>query len=215
MALKLYGFKYSVYAWIARFALYQKGVGYEWVEVNPFAAGVPADYLKMHPFQRVPAIVHDDFELYETRAILQYVDQAFEGPKLGGTNPTAIGRIEQIISIVDSYGYWPLVRQVFGNGVFNPRFGLPIDADAYERGLSAAPRVLDALDCLLTEDSYLVAPTITLADIHLAPMLSYFVESEEGLKLLQTRARLALWWSHISREKGFVETKPVLPASSE
>ena len=82
MAVELHGYQYSVYSWIARLALHQKSAMYSWVEVNPFAENVAASYLGTHPFKRVPALVHGGFEVYETRAITRYVDEAFEGPKL-------------------------------------------------------------------------------------------------------------------------------------
>ena len=34
MSVELHGYKYSVYAWIARFALREKGISYKWVEVG-------------------------------------------------------------------------------------------------------------------------------------------------------------------------------------
>ena len=59
MTLVLHGYRYSVYNRIARLALAEKGVAYDRVEVNPFAADRPAAYLALHPFSRVPALVHD------------------------------------------------------------------------------------------------------------------------------------------------------------
>jgi hypothetical protein len=58
MSVHLYGYQYSVYAWIARLAMHEKGIGYTWVEINPFARDVPADYLAMHPFGRVPTLIN-------------------------------------------------------------------------------------------------------------------------------------------------------------
>ena len=113
MVVELHGYQYSVYSWIARFALHEKGVMYSWIEVNPFAEKVPASYLATHPFKRVPALVHGAFGIYETSAITRYVDEAFEGPKLQRTDSRERARCNQIMSIVDSYAYWPLVRQVF------------------------------------------------------------------------------------------------------
>jgi glutathione S-transferase len=81
VTIQLYGYQYSVYAWIARLAMHAKGISYEWVEVNPFAKDVPADYLAMHPFGRVPTLVNGDFVLFETSAITRYVDEAFQGPR--------------------------------------------------------------------------------------------------------------------------------------
>ena len=165
MTLELHGFRYSVYAWIARFALHEKGVDYDWVEVNPFADDVPAAYLDLHPFCRVPALVDGDFALYETGAITRYIDDKFDGPALRPAAPEARARVDQILSIVDSYVYWPLVRQVFSHGVFAARVGSPADRAEYESGLAAAPRVLDALDRLAAGGDCLVGDTLTLADI--------------------------------------------------
>src|ERR1700676_2426266 len=110
MPLVLHGYRYSVYVRIARLALAEKEVAYDSVEVNPFAADVPADYLALHPFGRVPTLVHDGFALYETGAISRYVDRTFSGSALQPVEPRALGRMDQIIGVVDFYGYLPLVR---------------------------------------------------------------------------------------------------------
>src|SRR5262245_61676905 len=111
--IDLYGYKYSVYAWIARFSLHEKGIDYNWIEVNPFADNVDPAYLRKHPFCRVPTLVHGNFVLYETGAITRYRDEAFVGPKLQPDGLKERARVNQVMSIVDSYTYWPFVRQVF------------------------------------------------------------------------------------------------------
>jgi glutathione S-transferase len=211
MTVQLHGYQYSVYAWIARLAMHEKGIGYKWVEVNPFAKDVPTEYLAMHPFGRVPTLVNGDFVLFETGAITGYIDEAFQGPPLQPIKPEDRGRVSQIISVIDSYGYWPLVRQVFSHGVFRPRLGHPADPMEYQRGLESAPRVLAALDQLAKGGDFLVADTLSLADIHLAPMVAYFTSDPNGEALLRQYDRLSAWWSVMSLEKHFVETKPELP----
>lgn len=183
MAVELHAYQYSLYSWIARLALREKSVVHNWVEVNPFAENVPASHLAMHPFKRVPALVHGAFVVYETGAITRYVDEAFEGPKLQPTEPSERARCNQIMSIVDSYAYWPLVRQVFSHRVFRPRLGRPADENEVQRGLEAAPRVLTALETVASEGQYLCGTDLSLADIHLAPMIAYFVLAPEGLTL--------------------------------
>src|SRR5690348_2626022 len=142
MTLVLHGYHYSVYQRIARLTLSEKGVAYRQVEVNPFAPDVPASYLDLHPFGRVPVLVHDGFALYETAAIARYIDRAFPGPALQPTAPQALARMDQIIGVVDAYGYWPLVRQVFVQRVSRPRRGQPGDGDELARGLAASVKVL-------------------------------------------------------------------------
>src|SRR5689334_25046846 len=99
MSLVLHGYRYSVYVRIARLTLAEKGVAYDRVEVNPFAPDPPASYLALHPFNRVPTLVHDGFVLYETGAITRYIDRAFPGPALQPTGPHALARMDQIIGI--------------------------------------------------------------------------------------------------------------------
>ena len=211
MTVQLHGYQYSVYAWIARLALHEKAISYTWVEVNPFAKDVPTDYLAMHPFGRVPTLVNGDFVLFETSAITRYVDEAFQGPRLQPINPKDRGRVSQIISVIDSYAYWPLVRQVFSHGVFRPRLGHPADPIEYRRGLETAPFVLGALDQLASGGDFLVADSLSLADIHLAPMIAYFTSDPHGETLLKQHRRLSTWWSAMSLQKHVIETKPVLP----
>ena len=212
MSVELHGYQYSVYAWITRFALHEKGVGYRWVEVNPFADDLPANYLMMHSFGRVPTLVNDDFVLFETGAITRYVDEAFfDGPMLQPSTLEARARVSQIISIVDSYVYWPLVRQVFSHGVMGPMIGRPSDPMEFHRGLEAAPGILEGLNRLASGNEFLVNDTLTLADLHLAPMISYFIESEEGQAIFGKYDRLCTWWSAISAREAFAETKPKLP----
>jgi len=193
MAIELYGYRYSVYSWIARLALEEKGIGYQWIEVDPFADNVPASYVALHPFKRVPALVHDGFQLYETAAITRYLDEAFPGPRLEPPDPRARARSTQIISIVDSYAYWPLVRQVFSHRVFRPRLGRPWDAAEVHKGLQAAHVVLAALERLVPDTDYLCGAVLSLADIYLAPMIGYFVMADEGDALLRQQPKLGRW----------------------
>lgn len=193
MTVQLHGYRYSVYGWIAHLAMHEKGIGYKWVEVNPFAKDVSTDYLAMHPFGRVPTLVNRDFVLFETSAITRYVDEAFQGPPLRPINPQDRARVSQIISVIDSYAYRPLVRQVFAHGVFRPRLGHPADPIEYQRGLDAAPLVLRALDQLASEGSFPAADSLSLADIHLAPMVAYFASDPGGETLLKQYNRLSAW----------------------
>ena len=211
MPLVLHGYRYSVYLRITRLALAEKGVAYERVEVNPFAPDVPAAYLALHPFGRVPTLIHDDFALYETGAIARYLDRAFAGPALQPRSPRALGRMDQIIGVVDSYGYWPLVRQVFSHRVFRPAIGQPADEAEVGRGLAGAAKVLAALETLATPDAFLVGPDLSLADLHLGAMIAYFAAAPEGSALLHNHPRLAAWWLHLNRRPSLVATDPGLP----
>jgi glutathione S-transferase len=211
MALVLHGYRYSVYVRIARLTLAEKGVRYEQVEVNPFAPDLPASHLELHPFGRVPALVHDGFVLYETGAITRYIDRAFAGPALQPIDPRSLGRLDQIVAVVDSYAYWPLIRQVFSQRVFRPRLGQPGDDAEIARGLEAAPKILGALEALASSETFLIGAALSLADLHLGAMIAYFVQAPEGAALLQDYPRLAAWWTRLATRPSFHATDPGLP----
>ena len=213
MAVTLHGYHYSVYVRIARMALAEKGVAYDRAEVNPFADDLPDGYLAMHPFRRVPTLDHDGFILYETTAITRYIDEAFDGPSLQPTQPRKSARMAQIISIIDAYGYWPMVRQVFSQRVFGPRLGRAVDEGEIRAGLDASSRVLNALESLLEPDGFLVGGQPTLADLHLAPMIAYFTSAPEGETVFAQYRKLSRWWPSMVARQSFRETDPGLPTA--
>lgn len=209
MSLVLHGYTYSVYNRIARLALSEKGVPCDRVEVNPFAEPSP-EYLALHPFGRVPTLVHDGFVLYETGAITRYVDRTFAGPALQPSAPRALARMDQLIGIIDAYGYWPMVRQVFSHRVFRAAAGRPVDEAEVARGLTGASKVLAALEALASEP-FLVGRELSLADLHVGAMVAYFMLAPEGAAALTDHPRLAAWWANVSRRESFIVTDPGLP----
>lgn len=206
MPLTLYGFKYSVYVRIAQLALAEKQLSADYVEVNPFGP-LPDGYLERHPFGRVPALDHDGFRLFETSAMTRYIDEAFPGPNLQPQTAKARARMTQIISIVDNYLYWPLVRQVFSHAVFRPSLGEPSDPQQIAEGMAAAPRILGALEKIAAEGAVLTA-TPNLAAIHLAPMLDYFLMAPGAAALLGETPTLDRWWQEFSTKPNLSATRP-------
>ena len=199
MSITLHAYQYSVYAWIVKIVLNEKELPYEYVEINPFAQGVPDDYLKLHPFRRVPVLVHDDFTIYETTAITGYIAEMFPG------------RAAQIVAVIDAYGYWPMVRQVFSHRVFAPRLGRAVDEAEIQAGVKASRRTLAALEELAADDLFLTGPDLTLADLHLAPMMSYSHAAPEGRMVLRDHPKLPAWWQMIRHRESFIVTNPGVP----
>ncbi|MGD0431033.1 MAG: glutathione S-transferase family protein [Acetobacteraceae bacterium] len=213
MTVTLYAYQYSVYSWVARLVLQEKSVAYNYVEVNPFAPDTPAEYLLRNPFRRVPTLVHDEFVLYETGAITRYIDDVFAGDALRPADRRSLARMAQIISIIDAYGYWPMVRQVYSNRIFRPRVGLPVNEDDVRIGIRSAERTVAALEELAHPHGYLIDTRVSLADLHLAPMIAYFAATDEGRTVLTRHRKLSAWWSLIQTRPAFAATKPGLPGA--
>lgn len=205
--VELYAYRYSVYAWIVRLTLSEKGVPWIHHETDPFG-DLSTEYLRLNPFGTVPTLVHDGFVLFETAAIARYVDEAFPGRALQPRAPRCRARMAQAIGIIDSYGYRPMVRQVFAHRVFRPAAGEPFEEAVITDGLAKSRPVLAALDALCSGD-VLIGHDLSLADLHLAPMMSYFTMAPEGAELLASFPRLSAWWA--ARRPTLIASDPGLP----
>jgi glutathione S-transferase len=207
----IFGATYSVYVRIPRLALEEKRVPYRLVEIDIFADdGPPPDYLHRHPFGRIPAFEHDGFQLYEAGAIGRYVDEAFPGPPLQPGEPKARARMNQIIGILDSYAYRPLVWDIFVERVRAPANGRAPDEARVAAALPRARTCLQALEGLMGAHPWLAGPTLTLADLHAAPMFAYFHLADEGAKLMADHANLQCWWQAIATRPSMTATRSPL-----
>lgn len=207
----LYGPLFSTYLRSARLALEEKGVAYRVEDVNMRRlAHKRPEHLARHPFGKVPVFEHDGFTLYETAAILRYVDEAFDGPALQPETPQARARMTQVIGVIDAYAYPALVA-----GILLPRLRAQTirkepDQAALSEAMVASRTCLAALEAALDENAFFGGAAISLADLHLMPIYDYFTQTPEGDALLPETPGLSRWWSEVSRRPSLQTTKPDL-----
>ena len=204
----LFGLDRSVYTRIARLALAEKSVDYTLQEVEIFGpAGVPADHLQRHPFGKIPVLQHGAFVVYETAAITRYVDEAFVGPALQPTTPALRARVSQIIGVLDSYAYRPMVWGVYVQRVRVPLSGGTPDEAEIARSLLAADTCLAALRHLVAPAPFLLGNDITLADLHAYPMLRFFALAPEGRALLDRHGEWLAWLDRMQARPSVTTTR--------
>lgn len=209
-SIQLIGYRYSVYTRAVRMALHAKGVGYSFVDCDPFTADGAFSLKALHPFGRVPVLKHKGFCLYETQAILDYIEAVHCPPTLTPDEAKARARMRQVMGIADNYLYVPLVRQAFSHGVFRPIMGEDADPRKVEMGLSAAAEVLDALDDIADEGNVLYPGVNCLSDCLLWPMLDYFQRLDRGSALLKQRKALVRWADWMASTPHAIATRPRL-----
>lgn len=191
----LIGARYSVYTRIVRLALAEKGIPYRLEEVDVFApGGPPPNHLARQPFGRIPAFEHAGFVLYETGAIARYVDEAFPGPALQPAEANARARMNQVISIMDSYAFRTLVWDVFVERVSGPKRGRAPDEARIAAALPRSEVVLRSIDEIRGTAAYFTGGALTLADLWALPMLTLFGLAPEGAVILGRFPRLLAWW---------------------
>ena len=210
MTVVLHGPAYSTYTRTVRMALAEKGVSYELREVDIMkGAGATAEHLARHPWGKVPALEHDGFTLFETFAITRYVDEGFPGPSLQPADARARARMTQVCGLVDSYAYRPMVHQVFIPAVMVAAQGGTPDQAVISEGLAGADKALAALEDLVADGVGLCGGTgVSLADLHLVPVLTYFAMAPAGAEALARRPRLSAWWSRMAERPSVTETMP-------
>lgn len=206
----LYGPGYSTYVRAARLAMEEKGVDYDLVEVDFIGGGMPDEQLARHPFGKVPAFEHDGFTLYETPAIERYVDETFDGPSLQPKDAAARARMTQIICIIDSYTYPSAVGDLVIQRLVQPILGGTTDESIIEAALPEVDKSMREFERLLGDQEYLTGATLSLADLHLAPVFAYFVATPESKGILEDKPALSAWWQRIEPRDSMAKTQPQL-----
>jgi glutathione S-transferase len=164
-------------------------------------------HLSRHPFGRIPAFEHDGWMLYETQAIMRYVDAVAPGPRLQPEEPRAAARMNQVMGITDWYLMPQVSRPITSNRVVKPRFNLPVDEDAVVKVIPDARNCVAEIGRLLDDHIWMAGAALSLADLLLAPHLSMFAQAPEGAQILQEHENLRGWLARI-------EARPSMQATS-
>ncbi len=106
MAITLYYGSGSPYAWRVQLALEAKRLPYE-RRLLSFSAGDTRkpEFVRLNPRHRVPTIVDDGFVLYESNAIVEYLDEVYasQGTRLFPGDARTRATVRRIVSEVDGY----------------------------------------------------------------------------------------------------------------
>ena len=208
--LTLVGFKHSVYTWIVRLALRELRLEADYVETNPFEEPPDETLARYTPFRRVPVFLHGKLRLTETAAILRYLDATWGQHRFEPSDPAGLAQMAQVAGLVDADVYPLLVRKVFSQGYYLPRVaGLQGDPALIAEGLDASHSVLKVLDQIASEGRVLNGNVVTLADLHLAPMMSYAMRVPEVAPLLEAYPAVAHWWDKTKDWDSLVQTDPL------
>ena len=198
----------STYAWKVQLALEHKALPYE-RKVLSFAAGdtkKPA-FMALNPRGRVPTIDDDGFVLYESTAIVEYLDEAYPGrgsPLFPG-DARQRGVTRRLIAEVDNYVY-PAVDRIIDEAFKKPG---EQDASRIEAGLEAVKTEL-ALYTRGIQGEYL-AGLLSAADFALYPYIAYLFRIEQ--KRIPTLRAAELLTPELVAWKARVEALPFFAAT--
>lgn len=203
----IHGVPGSPFTRSATIVLEEKGLSYRFQPMAP-QDSKSAAHLAIHPFGRVPVMHHGDFVLYETQAILRYVDALAPTPALTPAAPHAAARMNQIIGINDWYFFPKAAAPIVFERIVGPvLLGLPTNEEKVASGVPMARTCLAELDRLRGTQHYLAGDDFSLADIMVAPQLALLALTPEGTALLRG-TRLADWLAAVEERPSFRATRP-------
>jgi len=205
--IAIYGIPGSPFLRSVEIALKEKAVPYQLHAMSPADMKTP-DHLERHPFGRIPMFEHDGFRLYESQAIIRYIDDIFPDPRLTPADPKARARMNQVIGIIEWYLFPRAAAPIGFQRIIGPRLlGIPSDESIIAEAMPTARICLAELDRLLGDKPYMAGDQLTVADIMLGAQLDLFSECAEGRELL-SGTRLEPWLARMRSRPSFEATRP-------
>jgi len=174
-------------------ALEEKGFAYRLAAVAPGAHRAAA-HLARHPFGKVPVLEHGDFTLYETQAILRYIDRILPEPALTPAGAKEAARMDQVMNITDCYFFRGVGNVIAFERVVAPALmGKEPDEAAISAAMPAAHVVFAELAKILGDQAFFGGAKVSLADVMLAPHVDFFTGIPEWKELTGGHGNLQMW----------------------
>jgi glutathione S-transferase len=165
-------------------------------------------HLARQPFGKMPALEFDGRCLYETQAILRYLDEALPGPSFVPAGLDDRARMNQVIGICDAYLFPEAARTIVFQRVIRPAVvpDVPLDLDAVAAAMPRAHTIFAELSRLLGERVWFGGAAISLGDVMVAGQLELFSRAPEWAELTAGRENLVRWLARIEARPAFQAT---------
>ena len=204
--MRLYWHPFSIFPRRVRIALLEKGVPCEDVIVDlPGGALQTPEFRRLNPFGQVPVLEDDGLVLYESVAILEYLEERHPTPPLMPTDPRQRATARQWMLAAGDYLIGPFHRWL-------ARFCNPdaVDHADVERAREDIARHLDVLEKVLDGREHL-AGSFSLADVCYAPFACELETAQLGA-LLAERPRVRAWTARLNARPSIQASRPAPPS---
>jgi glutathione S-transferase len=201
--LRLHYHPLSTFSRRVRIALIEKNIPADLIEVDMVARAhrSPA-YLALNPYGRVPTLEGDGFILYESTAILEYLEATHPQPPLVPADARGRALVSMHMKLCDLQ----LARQT-GMIIFPKRF-LPKerwDEKAMAQAKKEIEKHLDILESQLQGKEYLVGDRYTLVETCYTPFVEFF-----SLVEVTPPSAVAAWTARMLQRPSAQATKPMM-----
>ena len=215
MAIELYWGSGSPFAWRVMLTLEIKRLPYEskLLEFSKQEHKTPA-YLQLNPRGKVPTLKDGECVLYESIAIMAYLDRKYPPPPIFGSTAEETGLIWRSVCECESYllsANDKIIRPVF--------FGKGLDkVDEIQQAAQDIRQELKMIDKRLTNSDWLVGSEISAADISVFPVIQLLLRAASKpaaqplnlgvMPLSKTYPNIARWIVRIEGLPNYQRTYP-------
>jgi glutathione S-transferase len=201
MSIKLHYHPLSTYSRRVLIALTEKDIAYEGVAIDMAARKhKEAAYLALNPYGRVPTLEEDGFVLYESTAILDYLEATHPKPALTPTDARSRALVEMHMKLCDLQMTRPWAAIVF------PKRFLPKERwneTAMAEARAEVDKHLAIVERQLGDRQFLVGDRFTLADLCYLPFLEFLPLAE-----IKPPPVIAAWSERLLARPSAQKTKP-------
>jgi glutathione S-transferase len=175
----------SPYAWRVWLALEHKGIDYE-LRTMSFSAGDlrKPEFRAVNPRGKLPAITDGDFALYESVAIVEYLDEQYGGPRVFPLDVRERARVRRLVQEADQY-YAVAMDRLVDEVLFKPQ-------DQWEQARIDAARESLVQELAtwerLVAGPWLAGDTVSAADFTLYPLIALTLRMQKRKPDLDVRA---------------------------
>ena len=209
--VEIIGFPQSTYVRVARMACEEKGVPYDLRPAPPHSPEV----LAIHPFGKIPAMRHGDFELFESKAIGTYLDRMFPGPRLIPEDARSAALAEQWVSAVNTVIDRTMVRTYLFGYIFPKTADGKPDRKVIDEVTPELREQIKLLDKAVAKTGYLAGNQFSFADINVMPILFYVRKFPEGSEAIAAAKNLAAYYDRNAERPSFKNTIPPPPPQQQ
>lgn len=201
--IRLHTHPFSTFARRVKIALLEKNIPHEEVIVDLAKRQQRTpEYLALNPYSRVPTLEDDGFVLYESSAILMYLEDEHPEPALIPAGNRGRAEVDMHLRLCDAQMAAPAGTVIFQKRFFpEARWNLEAIAKAsaeIAKHLAILDRQLDGVD-FLVHDRY------TLADIAYIPFLHFLPLMVDPATV---PANVARWAADLLARASSLETVP-------
>jgi maleylacetoacetate isomerase len=204
--MRLYSFFRSSAAYRVRIALNVKGVDYEIVTVNlPRGAHRTPEFLAVNPQATIPTLDDDGTILWQSLAIIEYLDARFPAPRLIPAEPVARARVQALAQLIACE-----IHPLNNLRVLSYLRGeLKLDDAAvnkwYSHWIAEAFAPLETLVARFSGGRYSFGDSLTIADVYLVPQVYNARRFNCDLAPYPTLVKIA---AELEREPAFARAAP-------